>query len=336
MGPEALGQIAGVLSSDAILGDVKTPLSPHSPIDDARRARPARLRLGRGSRTALILGVAAGVLALVPACGGLAQSAAAPARPATSSAGLPAARGPAPQVHAWSGILVDSSSGAVLWAKSPDRRLEPASCAKIMTALLVLEHFRNLDAYVRVPSEAYPRKVSIGLRPGDRITVAEALRAMMVHSANDATITLAHAVAGSERRFTALMNRRARQLGLHDTQFKNSRGMPAPGLYMSARDLAALARYAMRDARFRSFVDIATAIVRWPPHHAVTVHNHNRLLRQPWANGIKTGATKSSGMVLVGSGQPKSVPLIVVTMHEPSRAQEVKDALALFAWGSAR
>lgn len=313
-----------------------TPLSPHSPIDDACRARAGRSRLRRGSRAALILGSVAGVLALAPACGGLAQSAAAPAHPVASPAASPAVRGPAPQVQAWSGILIDRSSGEVLWAKSPDRRLEPASCTKIMTALLVLEHFRNLDAFVRVPSEAYPRKVSVGLRPGDRITVAQALRAMMVHSANDATVTLAHAVAGSERRFTALMNRRARQLGLHDTRFKNSQGMPAPGHYMSARDLATLARYAMTDERFRSFAGIRTAIIRWPPHHAVTVHNHNQLLLQPWANGIKTGATKTSGMVLVGSGQPKSVPLIVVTMHEPSRAQEVKDALALLAWGSGR
>ena len=315
---------------------MKTPLSPHSPIDDARRAHPVRPRLGRGARAALILGVSAGVLALAPGCGGLARSAVTSARPAISPAGLPAARGPAPQVQAWSGILIDRDSGAVLWSKSPDRHLEPASCTKIMTALLVLEHFQNLNAYASVPSEAYPRKVAIGLRPGDRITVAEALRAMMVHSANDATVTLAYAVAGNERRFTALMNRRARQLGLHDTRFKNPRGMPAPGHYMSARDLATLARYAMKDARFRSFVGLKTTIVRWPPHHAVTVHNHNRLLQQPWADGIKTGATKSSGMVLVGSGQPKSVPLIVVTMHEPSRAQEVKDALALFALGSAR
>ncbi len=315
---------------------MKTSLSPHSPIDAACRARAGRGRLGRGLRAALTLGGVAGLLALAPACGGLAQSAATPAHLVASPPASPAARGPAPQVLAWSGILIDSGSGAVLWSKSPDRRLEPASCTKIMTALLVLEHFQNLDTYVTVPREAYPRKVVIGLRPGDRITVAEALRAMMVHSANDATVTLAHAVAGSERRFTALMNRRARQLGLHDTQFKNPQGMPAPGHYMSARDLATLARYAMNDARFRSFADIETATIRWPPHHVVTVRNHNKLLLQPWANGIKTGATKSSGMVLVGSGQPNSVPLIVVTMHEPSRAQEVQDALALLAWGSAR
>jgi serine-type D-Ala-D-Ala carboxypeptidase (penicillin-binding protein 5/6) len=204
-----------------------------------------------------------------------------------------------------------------------------------MTALLVLEHYRDLSVYVKVPKEAYPMKIDVGLRPGDRITVAEALRAMLVHSANDATVTLAHAVGGSERQFTTLMNRRARRLGLHDTHFENSRGMPAPGFYMSARDLATLARYAMNGARFRSFVNIKTAVIRWPPSHAVTVHNHNQLLLQPWATGIKTGATATSRMVLVGSGQPGSVPLILVTMHQPTRTQEVKDDVALFLWASA-
>ena len=239
-----------------------------------------------------------------------------------------------PNVQAWSGIVVDSRSGAVLWAKAADRRLEPASCAKIMTAMVVLEHFRDLTAYVRVPAGAYPRRVSIGLRPGERITLSEALTALMVHSANDAALTLAHAVAGNEQHFAVLMNRLARRMGLHDSRFVNSRGTPVPGQYMSARDLAVLSRRAMADPRFRSFAGIPTAVIRWPPAHAVDVSNHNQLLSRPWAHGIKTGATRSSGMVLAASGKPRLVPLIVVTMHEPSREQEVRDALALFAWGS--
>ena len=94
-------------------------------------------------------------------------------------------------MQAWSGILIERRTGTVLWSKSPDRRLEPASCAKIMTALLVLEHYKDLQTYIRVPAEAYPLKVTIGLLPGQRITVDEALRALMVKSASDATLTLA-------------------------------------------------------------------------------------------------------------------------------------------------
>lgn len=246
------------------------------------------------------------------------------------------ARAAAPSVKARSGILIDRRSGKVLWSKSPDLRLAPASCTKIMTALLVLERYRDLDRYVRVPSAAAQQQgVAVGLRTGDRITVQQALRALMVKSANDAAITLAYAVGGSESGFVRLMNRRARALGLTRTHYVNSRGTPKPGHYSSARDLARLGRYAMRDSRFRAIVSTKTTVIRWPPSHAVRVTSHNRLLDYPWGDGIKTGATKQSKMVLVGSGKPGLVPLIVVTMREPSRDQEERDAVALLKWGSA-
>ena len=104
---------------------------------------------------------------------------------------------------------------------------------------------------------------------------------------------------------------------------------------MSARDLATLSRWAMADARFRSFAGIPAAVIRWPPAHTAPSPTTTGCF-QPWADGIKTGATQSSGMVLVAAGRPGLVPLIVVTMHEPSREQEVRDALALFAWGSSQ
>lgn len=260
---------------------------------------------------------------------GLPSSDGAPAREAPGRASLPA-------VKAWSGIVIERDTGAVLWSKKPARRLPPGSCTKIMTAVLVLEHVADLQRQIRVaPEVAAQKEVVIGLRPGDRITVKQALRALMVKSANDAAVALACYVAGSERRFVRLMNARAARLGLRDTHFENSRGKPAPLHLSSARDLAKLGRFAMRDARFRDLVKTQTAVITWPPDHAVRVESHNRLLNYAWADGIKTGATSASGKVLVGSGQPGSVPLIVVTMHEPSRNQEEKDAVALFMWASA-
>jgi serine-type D-Ala-D-Ala carboxypeptidase (penicillin-binding protein 5/6) len=248
----------------------------------------------------------------------------------------PRAADAAPTVKARSGILIDRRTGEVLWSKSPDLRLAPASCAKIMTALVVLERYRDLGRYVRVPAAATKHKtVAVGLASGDRITVGQALRALMVKSANDAAITLAYAVGGSEMGFVELMNRRARSLGLKNTHFLNSRGTPTQGLYASARDLAALGRYAMRDARFRAIVRNKTAVIRWPPSHAVSVESHNRLLDYPWGDGIKTGSTQESKRVLVGSGHPGTVPLIVVTMREPTRDREETDAVALLMWGTA-
>ena len=132
------------------------------------------------------------------------------------------------------------------------------------------------------------------------------------------------------------MNRRAKQLGMRHTHFANSRGTAEPGFYSTARDLATLARYAMRKATFRTIVSTRDHIVRYPPDAAVPVHNHNRLLQEyAWADGVKTGSNDASGKVLAGSGKPGAVALIVVTMHQRTRPEEVEDAVKLFRWGTA-
>lgn len=240
-----------------------------------------------------------------------------------------------PEVKAQTGILIVRDSGEVLWSKDPDREMAPASCTKIMTALLTLEVVDDLEAMATVPDIPLPQNVGVDLVPGDRISIWEALRALMVKSANDAALTLASYVGGNEKRFVKLMNERAAQLGLTHTRFMNCRGTPEDGHYSSARDLATLGRLAMQDATFRELVRTKTAVIHYPPDAAVPVESHNRLLDYPWGDGIKTGATDVSGKVLVGSGKPGAVALIVVTMHEPTREQEVEDAVALFTWGTA-
>ncbi len=288
-------------------------------------ARPVAAARGAAVRcvaAAVLVSAAAVLLLALAGCGG--------------SSDKPGASGTTPPtVQARSGILIERASGRVLWSKEADLELPPASCTKIMTALLTLERVKDLDAYATVPRIPLPQTVGVGLVPGDRITVREALTALLVKSANDAALTLASYVAGGEKKFVKLMNRRARELGLDHTHFTNCRGTPEDGLYSTARDLSALGRFAMHDATFRGIVRMKTAVIRYPPHATVTVENHNRLLRYSWGDGVKTGATDVSGKVLVGSGKPGPVALIVVTMHEPTRDQEVKDAVALFQWGSA-
>jgi D-alanyl-D-alanine carboxypeptidase (penicillin-binding protein 5/6) len=205
-----------------------------------------------------------------------------------------------------------------------------------MTALIVLEHVDDLKSFAVVPSIPLPQTVGIGLLPGESITIEQALRALIVKSANDAALTLATYIAGDEPEFVRLMNARAQQLGLKSTHFENCRGTPRPGHFSTARDLAALGRFAMLDPRFRELAGMRTAEITWPPDHAMKVTSHNRLLKYPWADGVKTGATPQSGMVLVGTGRPGLVPLIVVTMHEPNRDQEERDAVGLLMWGSAQ
>ncbi len=243
----------------------------------------------------------------------------------------------APAVQAWSSIVMDRATGFVLYSKAPDRHLKPASCTKIMTALLVYEHVRDLNQYVTVPRAAMNQGgATLGLRTGDRITVRNALLGLFVRSATDCAVTLATRVSGSEPKFAALMNKRAAQLGLRNTHFVNSSGQVVPGHYSSARDLAELGRVAMRDARFRDLAWRVYATVKWPPSHVVRLHSHNIFNETfDWVNGIKTGATRGAGCVLVASGTYHNRSLIVVTMHEPTRQQEFNDALALYKYADA-
>jgi D-alanyl-D-alanine carboxypeptidase (penicillin-binding protein 5/6) len=282
------------------------------------RAQPAHI--GRSSALATLVLVVVTTLGLA-GCG----ASPAPVDPSPSP----------PDIRAWSGIVVERRSGSVLWAKAPDRELPLASTTKIMTALLTLERVDDLDAWMTVPRIPTPQKVGVDLRPGDRITVRQALYALLLESANDAALTLATHVAGSEPQFVVLMNRRARQLGMTRTHFTNSRGTAEPGLHSSARDLATLARHALRKATFRRIVSTREAVIEYPPDAAIPVHNHNRLLRYDWADGVKTGSNDASGKVLVGSGDPGGVALIVVTMHQRTRDEEVEDAVKLFRWGTA-
>jgi serine-type D-Ala-D-Ala carboxypeptidase (penicillin-binding protein 5/6) len=286
-------------------------------------------------RWSLSAGVADGVAVLAAlAVAALAAAAPAPSAPASVVSSS------APTVGARSGIVMRRTDGGeVLWTKNAHQHLAPASCTKIMTALLVLEHFRGrLDTFVRAPAGVTAQQeVAVGLRPGERITVRQALRATLVKSANDAALTLAVGVDGSERAFVRRMNRRAAQLGLRDTHFTNSRGKDQSGQYTCARDLGELGRYVfLKSAVFRGMVATKTTVITWPPSHRVRITSHNRLLDRPWGDGIKTGSTTRAGRVLVGSGTPSGVPLIVVTMKESSRDREARDAVALFRWGAAQ
>jgi len=243
-----------------------------------------------------------------------------------------------PSVQAWAAVVMDARTGAVLYAKAPDRHLPMASCTKIMTALLVLARVPDLDASAIVPQDAVGQPgARLGLHVGDRITIRNLLLGLMVRSATDCAITLAGYVANDEPKFALLMNARAATLGLRDTHYSNASGIKIANHYTSARDLAELGRVAMRDARFRDLARRVYATVTWPPDHSVRLHSHNILNETyAWVDGIKTGASESARCCLAASGTFKGRRLIVATLREPDRAQEMRDALKLFAFGAAQ
>ena len=241
---------------------------------------------------------------------------------------------PAPVVAAKSAILIDRVSGRVLWAKQPDRRLPMASTTKIMTLLIVLEHRRDVLDEPFVVSDAVAGSTGVGLQPGDSITYRQAITGMIVRSATDCCVALAADVAGTEDRFVVLMNQHARAWRLRRTRYTNSSGAPDdPAHVTTARDLATLGRRAMRDATVRAFVAIKEAVVTWDSgsYHCTS---RNWILRYPWGEGIKPGYTPLARYCLAAAGQPGLRPLISTTLHEPTRARNMRDNADLLLYGS--
>jgi D-alanyl-D-alanine carboxypeptidase len=241
-----------------------------------------------------------------------------------------------PHVQAASFVVMDEATGVIVNANDRDRELPMASCTKIMTALLVLERVKDRTRWVTVPKAAVDAPgATISLRAGDRITVQTLLAGMLTRSATDCSITLATTVAGSEKHFVVLMNKRAAALGLTHTRYANCSGIYAKVHYTSARDLAELGRIAMKLSAFRALVKPTSAVLRWRPGHVRRVESHNALNRRyKWVDGIKTGASASAKCCLASSGKYGGRRFIVVTLREPSRTQEVADHLKLYRYAA--
>jgi D-alanyl-D-alanine carboxypeptidase (penicillin-binding protein 5/6) len=205
-----------------------------------------------------------------------------------------------------------------------------------MTALITLEQTKLSRVMTTVRYHGAPAESVIGLRAGERLSVADLLRGLLLASANDAAATLAARVSGSERAFVALMNRRARELGLTHTHYANAIGLDAPGNYSSAEDLVKLTLILRRNAFFRAVTDLPRATLRSGAHER-TVLNRNLLVRSvPEVNGVKTGHTSRAGYILVTSASKGGVTVISVVLDEPSEAARDSDSLALVRYGLQR
>jgi D-alanyl-D-alanine carboxypeptidase len=186
-----------------------------------------------------------------------------------------------------------------------------------MTALLALKRLPLHDAITVDPAATRVPLVKEGLRPRERVRVWKLLYSLLLYSGNDDASALAIAAGGSRRGFLRLMNAEARRLGLRDTHFNSPSGALDERNFSSAWDLAALTRYAMRDARFRRIVRTRFKRVRWSaPTFAKEYVNKNLLLgRYPGANGVKTGYTSKAGHCLVAAAKRGRVELIAVVLR---------------------
>ena len=245
----------------------------------------------------------------------------------------PAARAadPPPGISAPSALVIESTTANVAYAKQPDRRREIASATKLMTALLTLEKTRPSTVFRAVRYRALPAESQIALRPGEKMTVADLLRGLLVVSANDAAATLATRIGGSEAAFVRTMNTRAQQLGLKNTHYANPIGLDDPANYSTARDLVRLTLRARAFDFFRRTV-AREQVTLHSGDHLRTLVNRNGLVKLPQINGVKTGHTQQAGYVLIGSGSRNGITLISAVLGAPSVAARESDTRRLFAW----
>ncbi len=224
------------------------------------------------------------------------------------------------QISAKSAIVIEASSGEILWSKNSDMRLPMASTTKIMTALVALEN-SDMKKTVRVsPKAVGVEGSSVYLYAGEELCMENLLYAMLLESANDAAAAIAIEVGGSIEKFSQMMTQKARELGLENTNFQNPHGLDGEEHYTTAYDLSMIARCAMQNEAFRKIVSTHKTTIPLNKTEGVRLLiNHNKLLKMyDGATGIKTGFTKKSGRCLVSSAICDGVEYICVTLNAPS------------------
>ena len=249
-----------------------------------------------------------------------------------------AGEGGEPEITAQSAIIVEASTGRVIWEKNADARMYPASMTKMMTGILALEQMNLRSQIVMSPAAAYTESSPLGVLPGETIRTDELLNGMLLESDNGAAVALAESMAGSVSSFANIMNGKAEELGMKDSHFVNPNGLTAEGHYSTARDMAKLARYAMQNQAFRDIVKQEQRTIYWtsPGNKTFRAHNTNKLLgKYEGMTGIKTGWTNAAGGCLAAGARRNGVELIVVLMKTPTPDDRFKDAEKLLDYGFA-
>jgi D-alanyl-D-alanine carboxypeptidase (penicillin-binding protein 5/6) len=239
-----------------------------------------------------------------------------------------------PHVTGRAYVVENGATGEVLLTHDLHQRVPIASLTKLMTVLLTLEHARPGAVVTVSPFAAEVGESTAGLRPGERLTVHELLEAALIQSANDAADALAFYVGrGDERRFVAMMNAKARKLGLKDTHFVRPDGLDAPGHVSSAHDVTLLARIVMHRPLVRQIVRMRSATIAG----GTPLHTWNDLLSTyPGIFGVKTGHTSAAGWSQVAAARRRGVTIYATLLGSPDRSTRNADVGRLLDWGFAR
>jgi D-alanyl-D-alanine carboxypeptidase (penicillin-binding protein 5/6) len=241
-----------------------------------------------------------------------------------------------PALAAKSWLLIESGSGQELASQAADERLEPASLTKLMTAYLTFAALKQgtikIDQMVPVSEKAWRTQGSrMFIKVNTQVKVEDLIKGMIVQSGNDACVTLAEAIAGSEENFAQMMNREAQRLGMKASSFTNAAGLPDPQHYSTARDLATLAGALIRDfpedyAKYYSLKEFR--------YNNITQPNRNRLLWiDPTVDGVKTGHTEAAGYCLISSAKRGPRRLLSVVLGAASDNVRTQESLKLLNFG---
>ncbi len=268
------------------------------------------------------------------------------AQPTDESGDAATSASSGPETSAESALLMEASTGTVIYEKNADERLRPASVTKIMTLLLIFEALENnqftLEDSVTVSEHAASMGGSqVYLEPGETQTVNDMIKCISIASANDASVAMAEFVAGSEPAFVDLMNAKAKELGMDNTTFANCCGLEAEGHLTTARDIALMSKELI--TKHPQIHDYCTVWQDSITHHTrrgdseFGLTNTNKFLKQyTYANGLKTGYTSLSKYCISATAKKDSLQLITVLMAEPDIKSRVKDLQTCMDYGFSR
>jgi D-alanyl-D-alanine carboxypeptidase (penicillin-binding protein 5/6) len=251
----------------------------------------------------------------------------------SGAAGLRLYPADAPDTIAGSAMMIDARTGAVLYFKDPDVRRPVASTQKLLTALLIVQS-GSLDRTDRViASDCQVEPTKLGFRAGDTYTTRQLLGALLIHSCNDAAVCLARNEAGSIAAFAQQMNAKAFSLGATQSHFVNPNGLPIPGQYSTARDMARIAFAAYHVPVLREYMRMPGFMFTYNSGRHRYFDATNKLIgRSPMFTGMKTGYTGPSGRCLISSASNGSRDVILVQLGGTHHTI-FDDAERLLLWG---
>ncbi|HEY9576507.1 MAG TPA: D-alanyl-D-alanine carboxypeptidase family protein [Pseudobacillus sp.] len=238
-----------------------------------------------------------------------------------------------------SAVLLERDTGAILFEKNSHKPLPPASMTKIMTMLLIMEAIeeKKLTWDEKIRTSEYAASMGgsqIFLEPGEEMTTREMMQGIAIGSANDASVAMAERVAGSEEMFVKKMNKKAKELGLKQTKFKNATGLPEKGHYSSAYDMALMAKELLKYEGITKFTGTYEAYLREDSDKKFWLVNTNRLIRfYPGVDGLKTGFTNEAKYCLTATASKGNMRVIAVIFGAPTPKDRNAQITKMFDYG---